>query len=494
MNSTFTPVGGTSFNFFMDGNHMNCTFDYNYMNCTSVKDNSIIDNNYTTSDQDLFDGILNALFPIFFFILLNVKNSSTSKKNALPILDDLLYNIVTWLIPLVVSFVYDDSRMKIFALLNMFLNITCTAFAIKINYRLKEMEEAKWKKGKIPEDFLATSTACVQYYIRNKLTKNRKTFKFYIVKAEDFDGKTINFMNNNNEKDLWELFKLQKGISVPLKLLNGIELNISIVDDGDNKKLEFYIVKAKDFDGKTIEFVVDGNSCKVDYKKDSCGPYYIENIRNFDCNSSLKCKRRSMCCRKSKNNIQYNLHGLFKLQEGILFPLNLPRGIELKICVFDENKKTLKFYIDETNINIGNVEFMVRKGYDNCKCEERDICNICKEYKEYDIREDYKKSDPRKVHYIPNIGKDLIMHICVNNKMDKFPLKDVFELQDGSLFRSPELIEGIFLIMTTIECGKIEKFDDNEEKAKSDDNEEKAHSMIGIENDDDAIMIENNDM
>ncbi|RIA93169.1 hypothetical protein C1645_819701 [Glomus cerebriforme] len=194
------------------------------------------------------------------------------------------------------------------------------------------------------------------------------------------------------------------------------------------------------------------------------------------------------------NKIQYNLHGLFKLQKGIYIPLNLSNGIELEICVFDENKKTLKFYIDEANIDIGRIEFMIREEYDNCKCEECDICNICKEYKEYDIREDYKKSDPRKVHYIPNI--ESFFKNSSLNRWTSFLLRMVL-----SLFRSPELIEGIFLIMTTIECGKIEKFDDNEEKTKfndgkqknDDDNEEKSHSIIGIENDD-AIMIEKNDM
>ena len=87
------------------------------MNCTTVPDKSIIDNNYK-SLQDVYDGIINALFPIFFVILFNIKNSSS--KVLLPILDDVLYNTVTWVLPLFVSFVYDDLMIiKIFAIVNM---------------------------------------------------------------------------------------------------------------------------------------------------------------------------------------------------------------------------------------------------------------------------------------------------------------------------------------------------------------------------------------
>src|SRR3954467_1387807 len=85
------------------------------------------------SYQDVYDGTLNALFPIFFVILFQIDNSSTTKKKLLPILDDILYNAVTWLIPLIVTFSYDDHDLlgiKIFALVNMGLHVGCAVIGI----------------------------------------------------------------------------------------------------------------------------------------------------------------------------------------------------------------------------------------------------------------------------------------------------------------------------------------------------------------------------
>ena len=77
----------------------------------------IIDEEYK-SEEDIYDGIINTFFPVFFVILFGVSGKTGPIKNVmLPLLDDLLYNTVTWVIPLVVSFVYDDSQsIKIFQL------------------------------------------------------------------------------------------------------------------------------------------------------------------------------------------------------------------------------------------------------------------------------------------------------------------------------------------------------------------------------------------
>src|SRR5437763_10239656 len=71
---------------------------------------SIVDDSYT-SYQDLYDAILTTLFPITFVVLLSVSGKPGSmKKKLLPLLDDVLYNTVTWVIPLTVSFAYNDSK------------------------------------------------------------------------------------------------------------------------------------------------------------------------------------------------------------------------------------------------------------------------------------------------------------------------------------------------------------------------------------------------
>src|SRR6185436_5993208 len=53
------------------------------------------------------------------------------KHTLLPLLDDVLYNTVTWVIPLTVSFAYNDSlAVKIFSIVNMCLHIICALTAL----------------------------------------------------------------------------------------------------------------------------------------------------------------------------------------------------------------------------------------------------------------------------------------------------------------------------------------------------------------------------
>ncbi|PKC09803.1 hypothetical protein RhiirA5_415205 [Rhizophagus irregularis] len=92
---------------------------------------SFVDTNYEPN-TDLYDAILNTFFPIFFVVLLNASGKSTSIKNVvLPLLDDILYNMITWMIPLIVSFAYDDlMSIKIFSIINMCLHVFCAVYAI----------------------------------------------------------------------------------------------------------------------------------------------------------------------------------------------------------------------------------------------------------------------------------------------------------------------------------------------------------------------------
>jgi len=91
----------------------------------------IVDDSYT-SYQDLYDAILTTLFPVTFVVLLNVSGKpGPIKKKLLPLLDDILYNTVTWVIPLTVSFAYgDELAVKIFSIVNMCLHITCALAAL----------------------------------------------------------------------------------------------------------------------------------------------------------------------------------------------------------------------------------------------------------------------------------------------------------------------------------------------------------------------------
>ena len=89
---------------------------------------SIVDDSYT-SYEDLYDAILNTFFPITFVLLINVdRNSGTIKKKLLPLLDDVLYNAVTWAIPLTASFAYNDFKAvkNIFNCKHVFTYNLCT--------------------------------------------------------------------------------------------------------------------------------------------------------------------------------------------------------------------------------------------------------------------------------------------------------------------------------------------------------------------------------
>ncbi|CAG8711428.1 31236_t:CDS:2, partial [Racocetra persica] len=60
-----------------------------------------VDESYS-SDQDLYDALINTFFPIAFVFLFSVKEKPNSIRNTLlPLLDDLLYNFITWGIPLI---------------------------------------------------------------------------------------------------------------------------------------------------------------------------------------------------------------------------------------------------------------------------------------------------------------------------------------------------------------------------------------------------------
>ncbi len=99
-----------------------------------------VDKDYK-SYQDVYDGLLNALFPIFFVILFQIKNSSTTRKQLLPILDDILYNFVTWSIPLIVSSFYNELfAIRMFAYANMGLHLPCAAIGIASRRTIKEVE------------------------------------------------------------------------------------------------------------------------------------------------------------------------------------------------------------------------------------------------------------------------------------------------------------------------------------------------------------------
>ena len=64
---------------------------------------------------------------------------------ALPLLDDVLYNAVTWAIPLTVSFAYNDSKaVKIFSIVNMCLHIT---FALIALIRRKTVNDVDYDYG-----------------------------------------------------------------------------------------------------------------------------------------------------------------------------------------------------------------------------------------------------------------------------------------------------------------------------------------------------------
>ncbi|CAG8683560.1 16385_t:CDS:2 [Gigaspora margarita] len=162
---------------------------------------SIIDYSYS-SQQDIYDALLNTLFPIIFVILFNIRGETGRiEKVVLPLIDDILYNIITWVIPLIVAFTYGDTLyIKIFSIINMCLHVFCAVYAI---IRHETINESKGKiysdniflflvcfpvivipifwiiiiineknsLDSVPDDFLATSTAITQYRLREVLSK-----------------------------------------------------------------------------------------------------------------------------------------------------------------------------------------------------------------------------------------------------------------------------------------------------------------------------------
>lgn len=86
---------------------------------------------------------LSMQFYLFFHYFIQCQEFFDSKKNILPLLDDLLYNTVTWMIPLIVSFTYDDLIIiKIFAFVNIGLHLFCALFIISLRKKLNEMRES----------------------------------------------------------------------------------------------------------------------------------------------------------------------------------------------------------------------------------------------------------------------------------------------------------------------------------------------------------------
>src|SRR5439155_11490739 len=94
---------------------------------------------------DVYDAIVNTLIPILLVLFLNRISGGDSvniKKVLLPLLDDLLYNTVTWVIPLTVSFAYNDFlAIKIFSLVNMSLHVLCAAYALIINKTIGDVTD-----------------------------------------------------------------------------------------------------------------------------------------------------------------------------------------------------------------------------------------------------------------------------------------------------------------------------------------------------------------
>ncbi|CAB5201469.1 unnamed protein product [Rhizophagus irregularis] len=107
------------------------TVFFSFFPLASASVASFVDTNYEPN-TDLYDAILNTFFPIFFVVLLNASGKSGSIKNViLPFLDDVLYNMITWMIPLIVSFAYDDlMSIKIFSIINMCLHVFFAVLAI----------------------------------------------------------------------------------------------------------------------------------------------------------------------------------------------------------------------------------------------------------------------------------------------------------------------------------------------------------------------------
>jgi len=76
--------------------------------------------------------------------LTNISGSTGKIRKILPVLDDLLYNTVTWVIPLTVSFAYNDFlAIKIFSLVNMSLHVLCAVYALILHRKISDCVDDK---------------------------------------------------------------------------------------------------------------------------------------------------------------------------------------------------------------------------------------------------------------------------------------------------------------------------------------------------------------
>ncbi|CAG8745378.1 22831_t:CDS:1 [Dentiscutata erythropus] len=96
-----------------------------------------VDLNYD-SHQDTLVGVFSTLMPLVFLLLFTISQDENSswKTNFLPILDDLLYNIITWVIPLIISIIYDSRNKRIFAICNAIPHILCIIISYCKNKKL----------------------------------------------------------------------------------------------------------------------------------------------------------------------------------------------------------------------------------------------------------------------------------------------------------------------------------------------------------------------
>src|SRR5437763_275807 len=142
---------------------------------------SIVDESYKSNREDVYDAIINTLFPITFVVLTKVsgEESGKIKRILLPLLDDILYNTVTWVIPLIVSFAYDD-----------FLVVKTCVFVLVLSLT----RNISYFTDEVPKDFLATSTTFTQWGIQQMLSDTRKDDR-----NDDEINKFIEKMKNNGE-------------------------------------------------------------------------------------------------------------------------------------------------------------------------------------------------------------------------------------------------------------------------------------------------------
>src|SRR6185369_2037928 len=80
--------------------------------------------------QDTFDSILNALIPVSFVLLFNISNEKSTKTTLLPIFDDILYNLIVWILPIVPTIVYSEFVPMIFTIVNATLHVAIFLFVL----------------------------------------------------------------------------------------------------------------------------------------------------------------------------------------------------------------------------------------------------------------------------------------------------------------------------------------------------------------------------